>query len=271
MNNEDFDKRISNRWNRHGKGKGNVWTGVFFLIIGVLLTARTAGTNFPDWFFSWPMMLIALGLFIGLRQGFRHGTWWILIIIGSIFLADNVIDHEYFYLRPYFWPIMFMIIGIYIILGPKGATWRKNRFADTDDTLLSSDDRNLPFAGTSTNTGFNNAFADGNDVIDITAIFSGVKKNVLSKNFKGGDIVAIMGGTELNLTKADFTGRVILDSFTMFGGLKLFVPPDWDVQSQVVAIFGGVDDKRPPAQHDPSKVILLNGTCIFGGIEIRSF
>ena len=113
---------------------------------------------------------------------------------------------------------------------------------------------------------------DQRDVLDVTAIFGGVKKNILTKNFKGGEIVCVMGGAEINLTQADFQGKVIIDSFNMFGGTKIIVPPDWDVQSQVVAIFGGVDDKRPPSAHvDHSKILYLDGTCIFGGVEIRSF
>ena len=123
-----------------------------------------------------------------------------------------------------------------------------------------------------TGDNFNKDFGDHADMIDITAVFSGVKKNILSKNFKGGDIMAFMGGAEVNLTQANFEGRIMIDAFNMFGGTKLIVPPDWDVQSEIVAIFGGVDDKRPPsAHHDPSKVVVLDGTCIFGGIEIRSF
>ena len=81
-----------------------------------------------------------------------------------------------------------------------------------------------------------------------------------------------MGGAEINITKADLGSKAVIDIFTMFGGTKLIVPPDWDVQSNVVAIFGGVDDKRPPTSlTNLSKVIYLEGTCIFGGIEIRSY
>jgi predicted membrane protein len=57
----------------------------------------------------------------------------------------------------------------------------------------------------------------------------------------------------------------------MFGGTKLIVPSDWDVQSGVVTIFGGIEDKRQPAQINPVKVLYLDGTCIFGGVEIKSF
>ena len=112
---------------------------------------------------------------------------------------------------------------------------------------------------------------DSGDMIDSTAIFGGLKKNVLSKNFKGGDVTTFMGGAEINLMQADFTGRVMLDCFNMFGGTKLIVPADWHVQSGLVTIFGGVEDKRPPSPVNSDKVLYIDGTCIFGGIEIKSY
>ncbi len=55
------------------------------------------------------------------------------------------------------------------------------------------------------------AAADGQsideDYIDAVTVFGGVKKNILSKNFRGGDVTTFMGGTELNLTHADIQGR----------------------------------------------------------------
>ena len=82
-----------------------------------------------------------------------------------------------------------------------------------------------------------------------------------------------MGGTEINLMQADIPGSITIDTTNIFGGTKLIVPPTWDVQSDVVTIFGGVDDKRQILSDGthPTKVIRLSGLCIFGGIEIRSF
>jgi len=104
-------------------------------------------------------------------------------------------------------------------------------------------------------------------------VFGGIKKIILSKDFRGGDVVNFMGGTEINLTQADIQGRVTIEATNIFGGTKLIIPSTWDVQSDVVAVFGGVDDKRQFAGEspDPKKIIHLSGTCLFGGIEIKSF
>jgi predicted membrane protein len=112
-----------------------------------------------------------------------------------------------------------------------------------------------------------------NDFMDVTAVFGGVKKNVLSKNFKGGDIVSFMGGSEIDMTQADFNGRIRMDVTNIFGGTKLIVPASWDIQNDITAVFGGVDDKRKiqGVNMDTNKILILDGTCLFGGIEIRSY
>jgi len=103
-------------------------------------------------------------------------------------------------------------------------------------------------------------------------IFSSVKKKVFSKNFKGGDVVSIFGGAEINLSQADFNGTIAIEVVQIFGGTKLIIPPHWQIRSEMVAIFGGIEDKRPPQMHyDEDKVVVLNGTTFFGGIEIKSY
>ena len=82
------------------------------------------------------------------------------------------------------------------------------------------------------------------DLIDSTNIFSGTKKVVLSKSFKGGDIVNVFGGCEIDLTQADMTTPAELEVTAIFGGATLIVPSNWAIKSEAVTIFGGIGDKR---------------------------
>ena len=109
-------------------------------------------------------------------------------------------------------------------------------------------------------------------VLDITSIFGGVKKSVLSKQFNGGDVVCFFGGAEINLTNADFVSPIEIDVVNVFGGTKLILPANWEIRSEITAIFGGVDDKRRQAPNTVSeKTIILKGTNLFGGVEIISY
>jgi hypothetical protein len=64
-----------------------------------------------------------------------------------------------------------------------------------------------------------------------------------------------------------------LEVVNVLGGTKLIVPATWDVQSTMVAVFGGVDDKRfiNPDLIDPNKRLIIEGTSFLGGLEIKSF
>ncbi len=261
MNAEKSESPVDRHWNRDKRHSRNNYTGagIFLLVLGGLLLARQSGIRFPHWFFTWPMILIAIGLFTGIRHKFNSPVPFILLVVGGIFLAGEI-SAEYS-MRHYLWPAILITLGLVFIFRSSKLGLRTRHNGSNEITVTEKDYQK-----------WEEALESQQDVIDVTAIFGGVKKNVLTKKLKGGEIVTFMGGADINLTQADFQGKVIIDCFNMFGGTKLIVPADWDVQSQVVAIFGGVDDKRPPVAHvDPNKVLYLDGTCLFGGVEIKSF
>ncbi|MNW17334.1 hypothetical protein D3C71_2164980 [compost metagenome] len=64
-----------------------------------------------------------------------------------------------------------------------------------------------------------------------------------------------------------------MDVVAIFGGVKIVVPPGWEVRSEVTAIFGGLDDRRTlgvPAV-EPRKILIIEGVVMFGGVDIRNF
>jgi hypothetical protein len=108
--------------------------------------------------------------------------------------------------------------------------------------------------------------------VEAVTVFGNIKKRVYTKNFKGGDVVSIFGGVEIDLTQADFNGAISIEMTQIFSGAKLIIPPHWQIRSEMIAIFGGIEDKRPPQTHyDENKVLILNGTTFFGGLEIKSY
>jgi predicted membrane protein len=111
------------------------------------------------------------------------------------------------------------------------------------------------------------------DFLNSTSVFGGIRKNIISKNFQGGEITTFMGGADINLSQADIQGRVVLDVTQVMGGTRIIVPPHWDVVSEVAAVFGGVEDKRFLQANaiNPNKVLIIRGTSFMGGIDIRSF
>ena len=262
----DFRERSRERWERKWENRSrnsHIWTGAFILAIGVIALLKTVMPDFPEWIFTWQTFLVALGLFIGFKHHFKGVAWLVLILVGGIFLAKEF--YPDMSISRFMWPAALIIVGIFIILRPK-------RRCFPGDTSTAGK-TNLQGSGEGATILDSEESWSQDDFIDVTAIFGGSKKTMLSKDFKGGDIVNIFGGTELNLTQADIRGRVELEITTIFGGTKLIVPSHWEVKSEAVTIFGGLEDKRSiqPDVQSPDKVLVLKGTVLFGGIEIKSF
>jgi predicted membrane protein len=240
--NDQYTKPVQQNDN---KFNGRAFAGLIVVIVGSALLVRALGVPMPRWLFSWPMFLIVLGFFVGVKHSFKGIGWIILLVIGGFFLFEKVFfDLD---LHRIFWPIFIIGIGLYMILKPKkkeGVFWGGDVTSDEN-------------------------------FIEATAIFGGIKKHVIAKDFKGGDVTSIFGGSEIILSQADINGTVVLDVSSIFGGSKIIVPTNWVVKTQdVTAILGGVDDKRTlvsNAQLDPNKVLVIKGIAMFGGIEIKSF
>lgn len=226
--------------NRHHSGR--VIGGIVVLMVGMAIFARQAGLDVPHWLFSWPMIVIVISLYVGGRDNFRLGGWVAILLVGFVFLADDVLDDFDFEIGRYFWPSIIIALGLYMIFKPRRKDWTVND--------VTSD-----------------------DLIDTTAIFGGTKSNIISKNFKGGEVSTMFGGTDINLTQADFQGPIVIHSSTAFGGVNILAPAHWNIKTEIVCIFGGIDDKRPQPKEgfDSSKTLVLKGTCMFGGVEIKSF
>ncbi|PWG79633.1 LiaF transmembrane domain-containing protein [Pararcticibacter amylolyticus] len=271
-------------------GAGKQWTGLILLVLGVIFLIRSLGGFIPGWITSWPMIPLVLGIFSGIRNNFRNPGSFILIFIGTLFLAGSVIPGVE--LSDFIVPVMIMGLGLYLILGrKKSSRLMYDRFKDFNrDSSKYSWDKRVDVENAEsaqTNPGEfadpvdpyaaaekNDPHAFREDYLDTVSVFGGIKKNIFSKNFRGGDIVTIMGGAEINLSQADIQGTVVIDITQVFGGTKLIIPPQWKVTSDLAALFGGIEDKRPlmpAANMAEGKVLVLRGTSIFGGIDIRSF
>jgi predicted membrane protein len=331
-------------------GPGRLWAGLFLLLVGGVLLLDQMGFPLPDWLFSWHILLVAIGLFLGLRHNFRGGAWLILILVGGCFIIQDFYPKTE--LKRFIGPCVLIFIGILIMFRPRRQwrnnpwkeewkenlreKWRQHEFQkhhrhwrppgtvggpnqfggpagtggpnqfggpnsfNNPNTGPTSPNPNAPGAGpadpqTATgpsdpNQGANsqqNANGQQNahgpqgqqgpfyseaDYIDSTSIFSGVHKKIVSKNFRGGDIVTFLGGSEIDLSQAEIIGTARLDVTQVMGGTKIIVPAHWEVRSEVTALFAGFEDKRQqPAIVNPEKVLIIDGTSIFGGIELKNY
>src|SRR5882672_3083116 len=90
----------------------NLWFGLLILAAGFFwLLDRMDLIFLPHWLFSWKLLLIGIGVLIGIRKGFRGIGWLVPIIIGSVFLLEDV-SALHFEVRQYGFPIVIIVVGL---------------------------------------------------------------------------------------------------------------------------------------------------------------
>jgi predicted membrane protein len=207
-----------------------------------------------------------VGIYSGVKHKFNNNAWIILIAIGSFFLFDSVMDLS---LQPYFWPIAIIAIGVLFIVRPERN--RRHRFGNFDRKNFTGNYSGRTWQQPESTDSFTN---DDSDYLSINSVFSGVKRNVVSKDFKGGKTTCIFGGADIDFSQADIQSKAEIILEVVFGGIKLIVPPHWTVINEIDGVFHGVNDKRQfntTMAVNPDKTLILKGSVVFGGVDIKSF
>ena len=275
------------------RNDGSIAFGVIILGIGIVLLFRKFGLYIPDWVLTWPMILIAVGTYTLISQQFKSFFGSVVLFIGVYFLLKREFDLD-LGLDQFIWPVGLIALGIYLITykkreykvidearknweisrkkkseaaaaaaeGTSEAVLVEGETASQDDSAKAADKDFVRATGT--------AFMDR---INERVIFGGVERKMMTKNFQGGNLLVMFGGVDLDLTQVDFNGVVTLQVDILMGGAELLVPPHWDIRTELTNIAAGLEDKRKFREGgvDTNKVLILKGTLLFSGLEIKSF
>ncbi len=212
--------------------------GLGILTLGLLWTLDNLGVfdarSITDW---WPVIIIGAGLarFLDPRAS-RIGSV-LIIIVGALILGDTL---DYFDVDGR----TIIPIGV-AALGAK-LVW---------DAL-----------GRKTARGN----ADPASIVNAFAIMSGVRRQLTSTEFRGGDATAIMGGVEIDLRNAQMAPNeeAVIDAFAFWGAVEITVPSHWRVVSTVMPLLGGYEDKTIAPPTGPA--LLIRGAAVMGAIVVKN-
>jgi hypothetical protein len=248
-----------------GTNRSYSWSFLFGALIvaaGVVLLLDQQGIINADRVFSyfWPVIMIAAGsaMLIDCRGRGGRGFWGIwLLAIGLILMLENLgVAHIRFDMV---WPLIVIGVGVLMIwqaaglrIRPDGTTkppWPEifNRWSRTGSPE-----------------------ADFNGI----AILGGFKRRITSKKFKGGSVLSVMGGFQIDLRQADMEGdTATIEAMSFMGGGEIKVPDEWLVSMEGISLFGAfVDetDQQPPAVTGTQKKLIMKGASLFGGIVVKN-
>ncbi|MGD8305873.1 MAG: LiaF-related protein [Ignavibacteria bacterium] len=222
--------------------------GGILIILGALLLLGSM--DFFDFsisriIFSWPFIFAVIGLIILLNTN-KKLFGGILTGVGVFFLIERIFPNVH-YSSGIIFPVILIAIGILIIFNHKK---KVSSFAEKNGFFKK-------------------------DIIDDISIFGGGNKIISSDNFRGGNITAIFGGSEINLTGCKLAaGDQVIDTLMIFGGTTIIVPKDWNVIVNVTSILGGFSDKSikdPNILPDQSRTLYVKGLALFGGGELKNY
>ncbi len=233
--------------------------GVLFIIIGIFSLAGNflpLPFHFTRYLFSMPGLMMLFGVIILIKHKNSVGGIFLVAIGGYWFLSRYADIPLRFYLMEY-WPILIIILGIYIILKRESHREFQNQ-PNTDENA----DPNLNYKMNI-------------DYIDEVAILGGGRKVLNTDNFKGGKITTLLGGVDVDLHECALAeGTNTIDLTVIFGGVDFVVPRDWKIIVNVTSIFGGFDDKRIidfNQIHESNKVLIIRGFVLFGGGNLKTY
>jgi len=111
------------------------------------------------------------------------------------------------------------------------------------------------------------------DYIIADTLFGSIERTVISKDFKGGRVRNLFGGTELDFSQSELNGMAVLDISQAFGQTTITVPGDWRVVADISQVMAVVDDYRNDVykSKNSEKVLVLKGTSFCANVEIQNY
>jgi hypothetical protein len=84
------------------------------------------------------------------------------------------------------------------------------------------------------------------------------------------NVVAVMGGVDIDLTQARFSAaETTIQCFAFMGGVEIKVPDDIHVQVDGIGFMGAFEDKSLGTGAPGRPVVRITGFALMGGVEVR--
>ena len=209
-------------------------SGGLLIAVGVLLLLNQMGV-IHHWFNFWALVFFFVGL-LNIVQGGRP-EWGIVLMTAGVAIELNQLGYLHIQLQTY-WPLFVIAAGLIMI-------WRG--FQKPEESA-----------------------GDFASRLNVFAIWGGGEYRIRSKNFRGGELVAFMGGFDIDLRDADIEGSEATINVNAFmGGGVIRVPETWAVSMRVAAFMGGHSLKAREGQQ-VTKNLIVKGMAIMGGVEVRN-
>jgi predicted membrane protein len=217
--------------------------------------------------------------------------WGILLIfLGVLFLLDQMNKLDFGDLVGRYWPVIFILIGISILLSNNfqnvgsgvffilfGAFFLLIRLRVFDRAVwhyiwplaiiavglwilfrpsFHPDKKKIPEMAA--------------DDLNISQVFSGSARKIESQSFRGGKADVVFGSAEIDLRGARLAGgQATLVLSAVFGGIEVRVPRDWEVVLEGSPVLGSIESRKAAPDVPKTQTLHIKGSAVFGSIEVK--
>ena len=222
--------------------------GLWVIALGAIFLAGNLGWIDTHQTFRvfWPLLVVLVGTSMVVQPSNprTHRWGWVIIGIGTWIFFDKI-----GWLNVSLWQLAFPMV----LLGIGGMlVWRA-------------------FSGTRQESAEPEVVDEHSEYVRSFSVMSGTELRPVSRPFRGADLSAVMAGVKLDLTDARMDGDVAtIEIFAFWGGMEIYVPPDWTVTSRVASLMGGFVDKRRPTSTVATKTLIITGFIVMSGIEVKN-
>ncbi|MCU0236916.1 MAG: cell wall-active antibiotics response protein [Acidobacteria bacterium] len=225
---------------------GAILLGLVLIVAGTLalldnMDIFSFDFNLGDW---WPLILIALGVVhLWNNRNIFDFSGLFLILLGLVFLLAELDVVRWGDIWRW-WPAVLILLGISIVFKRSP----------------------VPLPGSA-----RPAPASGEDSVRVSNILAGTDRRINSREFKGGDIANVLGGTEIDLLEAKLApGDWLLSVSSVLGGVEIRVPREWRLEIQPTAMLGSVDDRTRQNPDATGGKLIIKASALLGEVEIKN-
>ena len=215
--------------------------GLLIILIGIVFTLDNLDVVEADRFLKyWPAGLIVIGTakLLQVRTGHGSPLGGLFFVGAGSWMLLRTLDLVEFRIIS-LWPLLLVLAGGLVV-------WQSIR-----GPRLARD-------------------VQSNSVVNATAILSGVQRGSNSRQFRGGELTAFMGGCGVDLRQAEIHGEAVIEVFAMWGGIDIRVPESWNVVGQVTPIMGGYEDATRTTGDPRAHTLIVRGVVLMGGVEVKN-
>lgn len=265
-------------------GPPGMFIGLVIISLGVIFFLDQQGI-FPAheaFRFFWGAIIIYWGVKIVIHAQSSSGQIWgsLVILLGATSVANEL---GLFRIHiSSLWPLALIAFGVWKLLDASGRIPPSSippgpRPPDTQDWGQKVRSSFSPAEGQAPSEPSGPA-VQAADVVDSefnqSVILSGFKRRVTSQHFKFAKIAVVLGGFNIDLTRANMDGdRAVIHVDSVFGGGEIRIPDTWKVTLEAGAVGGAFVDEtypRPADASTPVKQLIVRGAVIFGGVVIKN-